>query len=277
MSDLLSCYGLKYNPFLNRIPSEDLWAAPGTDIFIDRVKRMSPDGGFATASGDPGLGKSRLLQRLEACLSKLADVRVAVMERPQSTVGDFYRELGDHFGTSLSPTNRYGGFKALRERWRAHQRSTLHRPILLIDEAQELSDAVLSELRLLSSANFDSEYLLTVVLAGDARLPARFRQPALLPLGSRMQVRHVFEPFERTQLRALLDHVLERAGGTQLLTDGLKATLTEHAAGNPRILMHMGNDLLQDGAAKNLPFLDEALFNERFAQPAKRRTKGTSP
>lgn len=276
MAELLLRYGLKYNPFQSRIPSDDLWSSPGADAFIVRIERLVEEGGFGIATGESGLGKSRLLQRLAARLARLADVRVAIMERPQSTLGDFYRELGDLFGLPLAPSNRYGGFKALRERWRAHARTTLYRPVLLIDEAQELSDIVLSELRLLSSAHFDSEYLLTIVFAGDNRLPARFREPALIPLGTRLQVRHVFEPLERAQLRALLDHVLDRAGAPQLMTDGLKATLAEHAVGNPRILMHMAQDLLLEAASRNQPCLDEALYNERFATPARKRAKGAS-
>ena len=73
----------------------------------------------------------------------------------------------------LRPHNRWGGFKALRERWIAHLETTRRRPLLLIDEAQEMSTAVLSELRLLASARFDSQPLLCVVLAGEPSNPSR--------------------------------------------------------------------------------------------------------
>ena len=43
----------------------------------------------------------------------------------------------------LSPSNRWGGFKALRERWRAHVASSRIKPVLLVDEAQEMSPDVL--------------------------------------------------------------------------------------------------------------------------------------
>ena len=73
------------------------------------------------------------------------------MERPQSSLSDFYREMGTLFGVNLSPSNRYGGFTALRERWKNHIKSTLFRPVLLVDEAQEMLTPCLNEIRLLEA------------------------------------------------------------------------------------------------------------------------------
>ena len=56
----------------------------------------------------------------------------------------------------------------MRERWKAHVASSRIKPVLLVDEAQEMAPDVLSELRILSSADFDATSLLTVVLSGDA-------------------------------------------------------------------------------------------------------------
>ena len=69
---------------------------------------------------------------------------------PQSNLTDFYRELGDIFSVPLRPSNRWGGFKALRERWLNHMESSRCRTVLLVDEAQEMTPQVLSELRLMN-------------------------------------------------------------------------------------------------------------------------------
>jgi hypothetical protein len=71
----------------------------------------------------------------------------------------------------------WGGFKALRARWSDRIASTLRRPVLIMDEAQEALTPALSELRILASKDLDSRQLLSVVLAGDARLPERLRVP----------------------------------------------------------------------------------------------------
>ena len=115
------------------------------------------------------------LRLLVERLSRLRDVLVRPITRPQSGISDFYRELGDLFGVPLTPRNRWGGFKAVRDVWQAHIDATLIRPVLIIDEAQEMAPAVLNDLRLLASRDYDSRTLLFVVLAGDGRLEEKLR------------------------------------------------------------------------------------------------------
>jgi len=68
-------------------------------------------------TGDPGTGKSVALRLLAGRLGQLRDLTVGAITHPSSNLADFYREMGDLFGVELKPHNRWGGFKALRERW----------------------------------------------------------------------------------------------------------------------------------------------------------------
>mgnify|MGYP002629457251 CR=1 FL=1 len=265
-------YGFKHNPFLPTVPVEDIWLPPRVRLFFQRVSALIRDGGYGAIVGDPGLGKSKTAQALAWTLTRQSeDIVVGVMGRPQSKLSDFYRELGDLFGVDLSPANRYGGFKALRARWREHIRATLFRPVLLVDEAQEMPTACLNEIRLLGSAHFDSEVLLTTVLCGDGRLADRFRGKELLPLGSRVRTRLVLEPYSPDELRDFLDHMLERAAVPHLLSDGLKKTLAAHSAGNPRVLCQTAAEMLHAAADRDLAQLDEGLYLELFAPAARSR------
>lgn len=262
---LLSLFSLKYDPFRPMIPPENLWHPPEADSFFARVEALIGHGGFALVTGDPGLGKSKVLQLLARRLDQFDEITVGVMERPQSKLSDFYRELGDLFGVPLSVANRYGGFQALRDRWRDHIKTTLLRPVLLIDEAQEVQTACLNELRLLSSARFDSECLLSTVLCGDERLTDRFRSPDLLPLGSRIATRLSLSSYGPGELYAFLEYAIEAAGNPNLMNQTLKETLCEHAAGNPRMLCNMAHNLLMVACDRELTKLDEKLFFDVFA------------
>jgi general secretion pathway protein A len=268
---LLSLWGLKWNPFSPELPSEGLLVTAGIENFAWRVEQLVQEGGFALIWGESGSGKSVAIRIVAERLSTLRDVVVGVLQRPQSKTADFYRELGDIFAVQLSPSNRYGGFKALRERWKAHVASSRIKPVLLVDEAQEMAPDVLNELRILSSADFDATSLLTVVFAGDGRLLELLRHEDLVPLGSRIRTRLNMEPASREELSELLSHALSKAGNATLMTDGLMDTLVDHAAGNYRLLMTMSAELLAHGMVHEAEQLDEKLYLELFQPKRPRR------
>lgn len=270
---LLSLYGLKWNPFSPEVPVEALHVTPRIESFCWRVEQLAGEGGFALVTGEPGMGKSVTLRILAERLSSQRDVKVGVLSRPQAGLADFYREMGDLFGVELHPHNRWGGAKVLRDKWQTHIDASLSRPVLIVDEAQEMILPVLAELRLLSSTRLDSHILLTVVLAGDGRLVERFRSDELLPLGSRMRVRLALERASTEELHDCLKHALAKAGAPKLMTPELIATLCEHATGNHRALMNMAGELLAVGAQREARQLDEKLFLEAFATPAPAEAK----
>jgi len=272
---LLAQWGLKWNPFSPELPGEALLATPRIDHFAWRIEQLVQEGSFALITGDSGTGKSVALRIVAGRLSTLRDVSVGVIQRPQSRVPDFYRELGDIFSVKLASHNRWGGFRALRERWKTHVASSRIKPVLLIDEAQEMNPDVLGELRILSSADFDATSLLTVILSGDSRLLELLGQEDLFPLKSRIRTRLITEPAPREESLELLQHALAKAGNASLMTSELMETLVDHSAGNYRSLMIMGAELLAYGMAHELAQLDEKSYLEvyqpRNSRPAQKK------
>lgn len=265
---LLAIYGLKFNPFSSEVPTEALLSNAKMDNFCWRIEHvLLREGGFAMVSGEPGSGKSVVLRLLSERLKNVRDAQIGIITHPSAKLSDFYRELGDIFGVTLTASNRWGGFKNLRERWLAHLESTLLRPVLFVDEAQEMPTAVLNELRMLSSQQFDSCALISVILAGDQRLNNHLRRDELLPLGSRIKVRFNTEYASKQQLLDCLQHLLTSAGNPVLMSEGLMQTLCEHAMGNYRILSVMGAELLATAAQQERQVLDEKLYFECFAPP----------
>ena len=265
---LLALYGLKWNPFAPDVPAEALHVSRRIEAFCWRAEQLVGEGGFALVTGAPGTGKSVTLRILAGRLEAKRDVKVGILSRPQAGLTDFYREMGDLFGVELRPANRWGGAKLLRDRWQTHIDAALSRPILIVDEAQEMQSAVLGELRLLSSARLDSHILLTVVLAGDGRLLESLKSDELAPLGSRMRVRLALDRATPQELAELVDHALRSAGAPKLMTPELIATIADHAQGNPRALMNIAGELLDAAAQREARHIDEKLFFELSSAPA---------
>lgn len=265
---LLALYGLKWNPFSPELPIEALRVNPRLESFCFRIEQaLVREGGFALVTGEPGTGKSVALRVLAERLGAVGDLTVGILTHPQSRLGDFYREMGDLFGIELRPHTRWVPFKALRDRWQAHVDGTRLRPVLLVDEAQEMSAVVLNELRILASTRFDSRQILTIVLAGDTRLVDKLRREELVPLGSRIRARLTLEAAPHDELLACLKHLVATAGNASLLTPELQRTLVDHAAGNLRVLTTMAAELLASAAEREVTRLDEQLYLDTFKPP----------
>jgi general secretion pathway protein A len=256
---MLALYGLKWNPFAPSVPTEALHLTTRLESFCWRVQQLAGEGGFALVTGAPGCGKSAALRILSASLATQRDVAVGVISRPQANIADFYREMGELFGVELRPHNRYGGAKILRQRWQAHIQGTLSRPVLLVDEAQEMQSAVLAEL-----------------LAGDGRLAERLSADEFLPLASRVRVRMAIERATPQELQDCLRHAMQQAGAPSLMTPEVIAAICDHAQGNPRALMIMAGELLEVAAQRDARQIDETLFFETCAVPAVREIKAAT-
>ncbi|GJL84133.1 MAG: hypothetical protein DHS20C01_37670 [marine bacterium B5-7] len=273
---LLALYGLKFNPFSPQVPATALWAPARIESFCWRIEQQTGEGGFAMVLGDPGSGKSAALRILSERLNQLHDLCLGVISRPQAQVADFYRELGHLFSVPLSPHNRWNSAKVLREKWLTYIEGSLYRPVLLVDEAQEMNSAVFCELRLLSSVELDSRSILTIVLCGDQRLSHRLQGSDLTPIASRIRSRLRLEALSPRELEECLTHLCTSAGNAKLLTTELTRTLCEHAAGNLRLLMNMANDLLHAASREEREQIDEQLYFEVFALDAKPSRKRAS-
>lgn len=139
-----------------------------------------------------------------------------------------------------------------------------------------MPSAVLSELRILTSMNFDSRTLLSVILAGDQRLGALLQRDELLPLGSRIRVRLNTEYASVDQLRSCLQHMLMCAGNPGIMSPELIQMLCEHAMGNYRVLCTMAGELLATAAQQDRTQMDEKLYFECFTPPTPTRNRKNS-
>lgn len=267
-------YGLKWNPFSPDVPVEGLYTPPKLDDFFWRLEHLVLDGGFSAITGDLGIGKSAALRLLKGRLEGVPELCVQVLQRPRSSLRDFYRELADLFAVDINTANRYASFDRIRDQWLAGIKRTLFRSVLIIDEAQSACDDLLSELRFLTSTNLDSRCILAVVLLGDDRLFKKLATPELAPLESRLHVRHTVEPWSTADLIAMLKARLHAAGGPHIMAEAVITAVASHCFGNPRTMLAQCNELLLAAAQRDAPVIDEQLFFDVLKPTSPRKPRG---
>lgn len=259
----LAQVGLKWDPFANEIPLEGVYVSPAIESYIWRVEHsLVREGGYSWIRGESGNGKSTALRVVEDRLRRLADVSVGSLQRPSSGVADLYREMGELFGVELRPHNRWCGFKTLRERWQAHIESTTTRPVLLVDEAQDFSAAVLNEMRFLASTRLDSRIILAVIFVADSRFEEKLTERELVPLAGRIRIRLPLERATPEELLAHLKHLITSAGNAKLMTPELMKAICDHSLGNLRAMTSLCGELLAAAIQNDRGQLDEKLFLE---------------
>lgn len=260
-------FGLHTWPFGSALPGDTYHRTPAMDRFLNRIPHLVAYGGYGLITGEPGTGKSTLLRIIVDHIGEHRDVVVRVLSRPQASLADFYRELGERFDVELRPHNRWRCAHVLRERWLTHWQQARQRPVILVDEAQEASAKVLSELRLLVADELDRGMLTTIVLAGDGRLLEHLGTPDLAPLSSRIGPRCHLEARAVDDLTELLERLLDAAGNPGLMSDEVITSCAEHAQGNCRALMHLGSELLEAACADpTCTVIDADLFSRLCAE-----------
>ena len=259
-------YGCTHNPFLQSKPVHGLYKSTTLETFKFRIKNLATEGGFALLTGEPGLGKSALLRSLAEDFKNEMSLTVVEISRPQSSVADFYRELGETFGVELKLFNKFHGFKSLRSRWAEHMQKSLLKPLIIIDEIQEAKTDVLSELRLLSSTCFDSKLLVTTLLSGDHRIVRKLKSPQLLPLFSRIGTKLDLKPLTKDEMKKMLIEVLGKSGAPNLITPSMINLIAEKSLGNPRLMMNTCQELLVEAFSQRKKEINEDVFLRLYGE-----------
>jgi MSHA biogenesis protein MshM len=192
--------------------------------------------GFLKVTGEVGLGKTLLCRQLLNALG--GEFVTAYVPNPavspRGLLLTVAEELGCPGGAEASPEQL---LKAIDQQLLANARRHV-RTVLLIDEAQALSDDTLEEVRLLTNLETETNKLLQVVLFGQPELDERLRRPHLRQLRQRITFSHRLRPLDREQFFAYVRHRLEIAGVARagLFTDEALAVLYRASRGTPRLV-----------------------------------------
>lgn len=249
-ADVRAHFALSSLPFTREIDPRDRLTLPVFDQALAHLQRAVESRQSCALIAPSGAGKTVLLralaQRLPEARYRVHDVKVTSLSKR-----DFCREVATACG--LEPAGTYPSLvRKLQQRFLAQSDDEGLRPVLVLDEAQDMRPDVLATLRLLTNFDLDSRLVLSVVLAGDSRLQHLLERHDLEPV--RRRLAHVaFLPLlSREQTRAYLHHRLQLAGAApELFPDEVTDALYEISRGNLRALDHLGLKTLELAAEQD--------------------------
>ncbi len=208
--------------------------------------------GLTVVLGEPGTGKTSLSGAIEQTL--LADDKVVlgkILDPSFASETEFLIAVGRVFGLALPPRSSAALKNALKNFF--FETAVLeHRTlVLMVDEAQNLSDANLEALRMLLNYHVPQRKLLNILLFGQSELETRIADRG--NLGDRVDGWIRLDRLDEAMAGAVLDYRLERAGlapGTQVFTPDARALLIDASAGIPRRLTMLAHISMEEAAER---------------------------
>src|SRR6202161_1518782 len=166
--------------------------------------------GFVVITGEIGAGKTTLIETFLRELT--ADVVVAQINQTQLSPTAFLQTVLVQFGFSPFEMKKPEVLATLNQ-FLTEQHSNGRKVLLIIDEAQNLSQRVLEEVRMLSGVETTKEKVLRIILAGQPELNDKLNSPELVQLAQRVRLRFHLGTLSIEDMRAYIQHRLEVAGG----------------------------------------------------------------
>ncbi len=191
--------------------------------------------GFVILTGEIGSGKTTLIETFLRELEK--DVVVAQVSQTQVSPIEFLQAVLVQFGFQPFKMRKAELLATLNE-FLIEQYAAGRKVLLIVDEAQNLSNRVLEEIRLLSGVETTKEKVLRIILAGQPELNSKLDSDAMTQLVQRVRLRCHLTALPADDTREYILHRLEVAGakGRSIFADDTFATIFRYSGGIPRLI-----------------------------------------
>jgi general secretion pathway protein A len=206
-----SFFALKEKPFsLTPNPRFLFLSKTHNEVYAHLIFGIESRAGFVEVTGEVGTGKTTILRTLLSHLDEKI-YRVAFIFNPKLTAFELLRNINREFGVADDGLSSPDLIRVLNEFLLAENRVG-RTPILVIDEAQNLSGEVLEQIRLLSNLETEEDKLIQVVLVGQPELRHHLSDHSLRQLNQRIAVRYQLHPLNREETEHYILHRLNIAG-----------------------------------------------------------------
>ena len=246
----LEYYGLSEPPFdITPNPRFLFYSAKHREAFNHLLYGVRERKGFVQLTGEVGAGKTTIcramLEQLDGTFS------TALILNPVMSADELMKGIAIEFGLNVIDHNRPETIAAIND-FLLRQVEYGKDSVLIIDEAQDLTDELLEQVRLLSNFETDDRKLLQIVLMGQPELRDRLNNPGLRQLRQRITVRYHLAPLSLFEVSHYIQHRLEVSGakGAPYFTRPALWRVHGYSGGIPRLVNAVCDKALLAGLVK---------------------------
>lgn len=207
----LDFFGLTEPPFdITPNPRFLFYSAKHREAFNHLLYGIRERKGFVQLTGEVGAGKTTLCR---AILEQLdGHYATALILNPIMSAGELVKAIASEYGLPVNGLDRLETLSVINQ-FLLQQVERGQDTVLIIDEAQDLTDELLEQVRLLSNFETDNRKLLQIVLMGQPELRDRLNNHRLRQLRQRITVRYHLSPLTRHEVSQYVQHRLHLSGG----------------------------------------------------------------
>jgi type II secretory pathway predicted ATPase ExeA len=249
-------YGVSKNPFDKQSLSvKDAFKSKDHKEMISRLDYLNKIRGIGVFTAASGHGKSFTLECHASALDRNLN-EFAYLCLSTVNINEFYRLFCAALGIDVK-FGKQAMFRAIQDRI-YHLFKERKKPFtLFLDEAHELSDAILKDLKMLMNFNYDSLNCFTLVLTGESHLNRTLEKAIHESLRQRIVIHYSFSGLSEAETEQYLLHKLRIAGAAEsILGQGTLPAIVSYAKGCPRLLDNIMNEALKLGAQLEKTSLD---------------------
>ncbi len=228
-------FQLKVDPFGSSPDPRFLYVMPQTREALASLEYgISARKGFIVLTGEVGTGKTMLLRQTLSSFHER--VISCFVFNPRLDVLDFLEFVLNDFGLTPNKNTKSGMLMQLN-RWLIERFQKGDIPVIVVDEAQNLSWELLEEIRLLTNLETSSQKLVQIILSGQPEFEQRLRQPDLRQLRQRVALWCKTQALTLDQTRAYIAQRLTVAGGSENIFPVVSIEMIHRASGGiPRLI-----------------------------------------
>ncbi|HEV2393612.1 MAG TPA: AAA family ATPase [Verrucomicrobiae bacterium] len=257
----LDYYGLTEPPFdITPNPRFLFYSAKHREAYNHLLYGIRERKGFVQLTGEVGAGKTTLCR---AMLEQLdGRYATALILNPVMSPDELMKAIALEFGLPVNGLDRLDTLAVINQ-FLLQKVETGQEAVLIIDEAQDLTEELLEQVRLLSNLETDNRKLLQIVLLGQPELRDRLNNPRLRQLRQRITVRYHLLPLNRNEVKQYVQHRLHLCGGNGIpcFTRPALWRVFHYTQGVPRLVNALCDKALLAGFVEQRSEIDFRLVN----------------